>query len=75
MADGETVFDDIFPGVDGGNGHLVALGDILHGGDGGVVHRDSRALGDGMEGDDHVVFGMDLDGERHVFFFSFALIG
>ena len=65
MADGKAILDDVFPLFDGNNGHLVALGDILDGGDGGVIDRDGRALGDGMQGDDDVIFGVDLNGDGH----------
>ena len=65
MADGKAVLDDVFAIFDGGDGHLVALGDILDGGDGGVIDRDGRALGDGMQGDDDVIFGVDLNGDGH----------
>ena len=65
VADGKAVFDDVFAAFDGRNGHLVALGDVLNGGDGGVIDGDCRAFGDGMQGDDDVVLGVDLNGDRH----------
>jgi len=65
MADGEAVLDDVFALFDGGNGHLVALGDILHSGNGGVLNGNSGALGDGVQGDNHVILGVDLNGDRH----------
>ena len=65
MADGEAVLDDVFAFLDGGDGHLVALGDILHSGDGGVVHGHGRSLGDGMQRDHHIVAGIDFDSKRH----------
>ena len=65
MADGKAVLDDVLALFDGSDGHLVALGDILDGGDGGVIDRDGRALGDGMQGDDDVIFGVDLNGDGH----------
>ncbi len=60
MADGETVLDDVLACLDGSDGHFVALGDILNSGDGGVIHGDSGALGDGVQGNDHVIFGLIL---------------
>ena len=65
VADGKAVFDDVFAVFDGRNGHLVALRDVLHSGDGGVIDGDCRAFGDGMQGDDDVVLGVDLNGDRH----------
>ena len=65
VADGKAVFDDVFAAFDGRNGHLVALGNVLNGGDGGVIDGDCRAFGDGMQGDDDVVLGVDLNGDRH----------
>ena len=65
MADGEAVLDDILACLDGSDGHLVALGDILNSGDGGVIHGDSGALGDGVQGNDHVIFGVDLNSDGH----------
>ena len=65
VADGKAVFDDVFAAFDGRNGHLVALGDVLNGGDCGVIDGDCRAFGDGMQGDDDVVLGVDLNGDRH----------
>ena len=44
---------------------LWPLGDVLNGGDGGVIDGDCRAFGDGMQGDDDVVLGVDLNGDRH----------
>ena len=65
MADGEAVLDDVLACLDGSDGHLVALGDVLNSGDGGVIHGDSGALGDGVQGNDHVIFGVDLNSDGH----------
>ena len=46
-------------------GHLVPWGDVLNGGDGGVIDGDCRAFGYGMQGDDDVVLRVDLNGDRH----------
>ena len=53
------------PALDGRNGHLVALGNVLNGGDGGVIDGDCRALGDGVQGNDHVILGVDLNSDGH----------
>ena len=65
MADGETVLDDILPRLDGRDGHLVALRNILNSGDGGVVNGNSGALGDGVQGNDYIIGGVDLNGNGH----------
>lgn len=65
MADGEPVLDDVFARVDGGNGHLVALGDIFNSGHGCTVHRHSGAFGNGMQGNHNIILGVDLDCNRH----------
>ena len=38
---------------------------IITSGDGGVIHGDSGALGDGVQGNDHVIFGVDLNSDGH----------
>ena len=65
VANREAVLDDVLAVLDGGNGHLVALRNILHGGDGGIVDRNGRALGDGMQGNNNVILGVDLNGDGH----------
>ena len=50
------------PRLDGGNGHLVALRNILNSSDGGVVNGNSGALGDGVQGNDYIIGGVDLNG-------------
>ena len=65
MADGEPVLDDVFVRVDGGNGHLVALGDIFNSGHRCTVHRHSGAFGNGMQGNHNIILGVDLDCKRH----------
>ena len=56
---------DVLTCLDGSDGHLVALGDVLNSGDGGVIHGDSGALGDGVQGNGHVIFGVDLNSDGH----------
>ena len=65
MADGEPVLDDVFARVDGGNGHLMALGDIFNSGHRCTVHRHSGAFGNGMQGNHNIILGVDLDCKRH----------
>ena len=60
VADGKAVFDDVFAVFDGRNGHLVALGDVLNGGDGGVIDGDCRAFGDGMQATTTLSLGLIL---------------
>jgi len=65
MADGEAVLDDVLTVLDGLDSHLVALGDVLQSGHGKAVHFHQRALGNGMQGNDHVVDGADMNCLRH----------
>ena len=65
VADGEAVLDDVFAVLNGLDGHFMALGDILQRGDGKAVHLHQSALGDGMQRDNDVVDGADMDCLRH----------
>ena len=65
MTDGEAVLDDVLTVFDGLDSHLVALGDVLQCGDGQAVHFHQRALGNGVQGNDHVVDGADMNCLRH----------
>ena len=65
MTDGEAVLDDVLTVLDGLDSHLVALGDVLQSGHGKAVHFHQRALGNGMQGNDHVVDGADMNCLRH----------
>ena len=67
VADGEAVFDDVLAVLDGFHGHLMALRDILQRGDGKAVHLHQSALGDGMQRDNDVVDGADVNCLRHSF--------
>ena len=65
VADGEAVLDDVLTVLDGLDGHLVTLRDILQSGHGKAVHFHQRALGNGVQGNDHVVDGADMNCLRH----------
>ena len=67
MADGKAVLDDVLPRPDGPDGHLVALGDVLGGGDGQaqVGHCHRGALGNRAQRHDHIVGRVDVNGQRH----------
>ena len=65
MSDGETVLDDVLTVLDGLDCHLVALRDILQRGHGEAIHLHQRALGNGVQGNDHVVDGADMNCLRH----------
>ena len=67
VADGEAVLDDVLAVLDGLDGHLVALRDVLQRGDGKAVHLDEGTLGNGMQSDNDVVDGADMDRLRHSF--------
>ena len=67
MADGEAVFDDVLAVLDGLHGHFMALGYILQRGDGKAVYLHQSALGDGMQRDNDVVDGADVNCLRHSF--------
>ena len=64
MTDGETVLDDVLAVLNGLDCHLVTLRDILQCGDGKAVHLHQRALGNGVQGNDHVAKGtlVEVDG-------------
>ena len=72
VTDGKAILDDVFAGLDGRNRHLVTLGDVLHCGDGGVFHRHGGTLGDGMQRHDHVVGGVNFDGNG-LYQYAFAV--
>ena len=65
VADGEAVLDHVLTVLDGLHGHLVALRDILQSSHGKAVHLHQRALGNGMQSNDHVVDGADMNCLRH----------
>ena len=65
MTDGEAVLDDVLTVLDGLDCHLVALRDILQSSHGKAVHFHQRALGNGVQGNDHVVDGADMNCLRH----------
>ena len=65
MADGETVFDDVLPCLDGLDRHLMALGDIFQGGHRQAVGLHQLPLGDGVQRDHYVVDGADMNCLRH----------
>ena len=65
MADGETVLDDVLAVLDGRNGHLMTLRDVLEGSHGQTVHFHEGALGDGVQRDNDVVDGADMNSLRH----------
>ena len=67
VADGKAVLDDVLAVPDGLDCHLVALRDVLQRGDGKAVHLDEGALGNGMQSDNDVVDGADMDRLRHSF--------
>ena len=65
VADGEAVLDDVLAVLDGRNGHLMTLRDVLEGRHGQTVHFHEGALGDGVQRDDDVVDGADMNSLRH----------
>ena len=65
MTDGEAVLDDVLAVLNGLDCHLVTLRDILQCGDGKAVHLHQRALGNGVQGNDHIVDGADMNCLRH----------
>ena len=65
VTDGEAVLDDVLAVLNGLDCHLVTLRDILQCGDGKAVHLHQRALGNGMQSNDHVVDGADMNCLRH----------
>ena len=65
VTDGETVLDDVLAVLNGLDCHLVTLRDILQCGDGKAVHLHQRALGNGVQGNDHIVDGADMNCLRH----------
>ena len=67
VADGEAVLDDVLAVLDGLDSHLVALRDVLQSCDGKAVHLDEGTLGNGMQSDNDVVDGADMDRLRHSF--------
>ena len=67
VADGEAVFDDVLAVLDGLHGHFMALGNILQRSDGKAVYLHQSALGDGMQRDNDVVDGADVNCLRHSF--------
>ena len=67
VADGEAVLDDVLAVLDGLDGHLMALRDVLQRGNGKAVHLDEGTLGNGMQSDNDVVDGADMDRLRHSF--------
>ena len=67
VADGEAVLDDVLAVLDGLDSHLMALRDVLQSGNGKAVHLDEGTLGNGMQSDNDVVDGADMDRLRHSF--------
>ena len=67
VADGEAVLDDVLAVLDGLDSHLMALRDVLQRGNGKAVHLDEGTLGNGMQSDNDVVDGADMDRLRHSF--------
>ena len=65
VADGEAVLDDVLAVLDGLDRHLVALRDVLQSSHGKTVHFHQRALGNGVQSNDHVVDGADMNCLRH----------
>ena len=65
VTDGEAVLDDVLAVLNGLDCHLVTLRDILQCGDGKAVHLHQRALGNGVQGNDHIVDGADMNCLRH----------
>ena len=72
MADGEAVLDDVLAVLDGLDSHLMALRDVLQSGNGKAVHLDEGTLGNGMQSDNDVVDGADMDRLRHSFSPTFS---
>ena len=65
VADGEAVLDHVLTVLDGLHGHLVALRNVLQSSHRKTVHFHQRALGNGVQGNDHVVDGADMNCLRH----------
>ena len=65
VTDGEAVLDDVLAVLDGLDSHLMALRDVLQRGDGKAVHLDEGTLGNGMQSDNDVVDGADMNCLRH----------
>ena len=61
VADGKAVLDHVLTVLDGLHGHLVALRNVLQSSHRKTVHFHQRALGNGVQGNDHVVDGADMN--------------
>ena len=65
VANGKAVLDHVLTVLDGLHGHLVALRNVLQSSHRKTVHFHQRALGNGVQGNDHVVDGADMNCLRH----------